>query len=313
MSAEEDLREPAATLGTTRDEVIGALRRMLPRLDGAAGGDVLPFGIADLDARLPGGGLALGALHEIAPETTADRPAALGFAVALAGRLPGRAPVFVVETPRGLAGLGALSAHGFAGLGLDPARLVLVSAADDRDGLWAVEEALHSGGPAGILAALGGAVDLKASQRLQRAAAGSGRPLLLLRTAGVVGTSVAMTRWRIAAAPAARDPFGLVAAWRWRVRLERCRNGRLGAWLLERDPVPPVLGAGEGEIPQGDILRGDVLRGDVSQTETLRTEILEGESGEVDHAAHRFRLAAALADPAVAERPLEDGSGAAAS
>lgn len=305
-----------------RDEVVGALRRLLPRLDGAMGGGVLPFGLADLDSRLPGGGLALGALHEIGPETAADAPAALGFAVALAGRLPGPAPVFVVETPRGLAGLGAVSAHGFAGLGLDPARLVLVSAADDREGLWAVEEALRSGGPAGVLAALGSALDLKASQRLQRAAAGMGRPLFLLRTAGGAGTSVAMTRWRIAAAPAARDPFGLVAAWRWRVRLERCRNGRLGSWLLECEPRPhagPCPARGEvGSRPErreaGPGSDGLAAGLGCTLVETgLGPAGLEGEDGEVDHAAHRFRLAAALADPALAERPLEDGGKAAAS
>jgi protein ImuA len=44
-----------------------------------------------------------------------------------------------------------------------------------------------------------------------------------------------MTRWRIGAAAAARDRFGLITRWQWRVKLERCRNGRPGEWLVEFD------------------------------------------------------------------------------
>jgi protein ImuA len=52
-----------------------------------------------------------------------------------------------------------------------------------------------------------------------------------------MGSSAAATRWRIRAAKAARDRFGLPAQWRWQLRLERCRNGRMGEWLVEWDHV----------------------------------------------------------------------------
>jgi hypothetical protein len=47
---------------------IEELRERLQRLEGAAGRRrlVLPFGIKAIDRHLPGGGLALGALHEVA-------------------------------------------------------------------------------------------------------------------------------------------------------------------------------------------------------------------------------------------------------
>jgi protein ImuA len=64
-------------------------------------------------------------------------------------------------------------------------------------------------------------------------AAAHGTPLLLLRASGTTGTSAAARRWRIAAAPAARDRFGSSAHWRWHATLERCRNGRPGQWLIE--------------------------------------------------------------------------------
>ena len=47
---------------------IEALRERIRRLEGAAGRRrlVLPFGIKEIDRYLPEGGLALGALHEVA-------------------------------------------------------------------------------------------------------------------------------------------------------------------------------------------------------------------------------------------------------
>src|SRR5882672_9398854 len=77
----------------TRAEVIGQLRHLLPRLEGIADdAPVLAFGIPGLDRHLPQGGLALGALHEVLPETTGDLPSAFGFVAALLGRMPPGGP-----------------------------------------------------------------------------------------------------------------------------------------------------------------------------------------------------------------------------
>lgn len=229
------------------------MRRQLPQMEGVrADGRALPFGLPILDAHLPLGGLAFGALHEVAPEAAGDLPAAFGFMAALLGRMPPRGPVLLVTSRRGLADWGRPHGHGLNALGLDPARVILVEARQERQALWAMEEALRSGAPVAVAGVVGMGLDLKASQRLQLAARNSGLPLLLLWPAAATGASAAATRWRIGAAEAARDRFGLIAGWRWRVRLERCRNGRPGEWLVEWD-----------------------------------------------HVAHRFSLAAAMADPAL--------------
>lgn len=197
-----------------------------------------PFGLAALDTHFPQGGLPLGALHEIAPRTTADIAAAFGFTTALLGRMAAadrtQGPVLIVTGPNSVDEQGLPYGHGLHRLGLDPARLLLVTTQDDRQTQWALEEALRSALPAavaGVIETLG----FRTSQRLQLAAENAGRPLLLLRPSGIAGTSVAMTRWRIGAAAAARDHFGLITRWRWRVTLERCRNGRPGEWLVEFD------------------------------------------------------------------------------
>jgi protein ImuA len=224
--------------GRNRAAVVDALRRLLPRLESAAATTrTLPFGLAPLDAHLPHGGLTVGALHEVAPLEPGDMPAAFGFLVALLARFaPSTRPLLFVAPSHALAEHGRPHGHGLAQLGLDPARLILVETRNEKQASWALEEALRSIVPAAV-GGMATRLDLKASQRLQLTAGEAGLPLLLLRPAQAVGeeASAAATRWRIGAAEAARDRFGLVERTRWNVRLERCRNGRPGDWLVEFD------------------------------------------------------------------------------
>ncbi|WP_234906976.1 hypothetical protein [Rhizobium rhizogenes] len=54
---------------------IESLRAQIEKIEGRGRRvqSVLPFGISDIDSRLPGSGLALGALHEIAGGGTRRR------------------------------------------------------------------------------------------------------------------------------------------------------------------------------------------------------------------------------------------------
>jgi protein ImuA len=249
---------PRPLAGRNRAAIVEELRHLLPRLESIGGAArVLAFGLDALDGHLPHGGLATDALHEVAPQQHGDTPAAFGFLVALLARfLPehdpekwtpvfgkdhaptNKRPLLFVASPRALADHGRPHGHGLRQLGLDPARLILVETRNDKQTLWAMEEALRSRVPA----AVGGAIvrlDLKSSQRLHLAAGDAGLPLVLLRPAQADvrerDASAAATRWRIGTAEAARDRHGLLTRTRWRARLERCRNGRPGDWLLEFD------------------------------------------------------------------------------
>jgi protein ImuA len=215
-----------------RAEIVDELRRLLAQQGVAAEARPLPFGLPAIDDHLPQGGLAGGALHEVVPETRDDIPAAFGFVAATLSRIRPGAPLFLVTSPCGLATFGRPYGHGLNSLGLDPARVILVAAPNATQALWAMEEALHSGVPAAV-AGMIGKLDFRASQRLHIAAGETGRLLLLLRPPGMA--SVAVTRWRVAAERVARDRFGLIARWRWQLKLERCRNGRPGQWIVEFD------------------------------------------------------------------------------
>jgi len=253
----------------SRAAVAEELRRLLPKLEGVRPVSSIPFGLSAIDRHLPQGGLSGGALHEIVPEAGAT-PAAFGFLSALLARISFPAafssahshtrPLLLVLPVYGLRDYGRPHGHGLNAFGLPPHRLILVETAHRRDTLWAMEEAMHARAVAAIAGVID-QIDLKTSQRLQLAATDCGLPLFLLRPAELLEASAASTRWRVGTAPAARDRFGLIAHARWRLSLERCRNGRTGEWMVE-----------------------------------------------YDHVAHRFSLAAALADPAVSRRADETGS-----
>lgn len=233
---------------------IDDLRRLLPLLEGDALARAnLPFGIPAIDGHLPRGGLPLGALHEVRAVDFVALPAAFGFSLALLGRIDRRKPLILIAG-RSLAEHGRIYYHGLAALGVNPERLIWVAPRDRRQVLWAMETSLRSGIPAAVIAMVAEGLHLHDSQRLQLAAKTAGIPLVLVSARKAARSNVAVTRWAIDAAPAGRDRFGLIAQARWRVKLERCRNGRPGEWLVEWN-----------------------------------------------HAAYRFRLAAALADPALPE------------
>ena len=239
----------AQSVMRNRAAVAEELRRLLPKMERFRATRPIPFGLAAIDRYLPQGGLACGALHEVVPDEGAT-PAAFGFLAALLARLSGTHPLFLVLPTYGLRDYGRPHSHGLNALGLDPSRLILAETAHRKDTLWAMEEALRSRAPAAV-AGIIDQLDLKTSQRLHLAATDCGLPLFLLRPAKILEASAAATRWRVGPAPAARDRFGLITRARWRLKLERCRNGRAGEWMVE-----------------------------------------------YDHVAHRFSLAAALADPA---------------
>jgi protein ImuA len=241
------------------------LRTELARLDrrSSDGRGVRPLGLAAIDRALPGGGLARGCLHELQGEP--GQAAALGFAVALLGRL-------LADGGHGLwiGPQDELFGPGLAELGLPPERLLVVRARPRAARLWALEEALHSPGLVAALAEVD-RLSLIQSRRLQLAAEARGVCALLLRPAAAgLSPSVALTRWRItplrseapvgwlpgppaAGSPKRRAPTALGAP-RWQVELIRCRGGQTGAWRVEwqgqswhevADPVPLAADAAD--------------------------------------------------------------------
>ncbi len=85
MNINRALAEPdALSVARNRAAVVEELRRLLPGIEDLP--TALPFGLAAIDSHLPQGGLACGGLHEVVPEAGATA-AAFGFLAAILAHL----------------------------------------------------------------------------------------------------------------------------------------------------------------------------------------------------------------------------------
>ena len=199
------------------------------RIENGPGGSLqaLPLGIAAIDAAL-GGGLARGALHEIAAPSEAHLTATTGFVL----RLVSSCRLLWIAEDMALIESGAPYGPGLDAFGLALERLLTVAATRPHDLLWAMEEALRCRAIGAVIGELRhGEIDMVAMRRLSLAATESGALALLLRAAPANEASTAATRWIVGAAPsaAAHGP----GSPRFATRLIRNRRGPLGSWILE--------------------------------------------------------------------------------
>jgi protein ImuA len=236
----------AERISLLRQEIAGAA--VVPA--GAARARV-PLGETRLD-RLLAGGLASGALYEITSAAPGDAPAAAGFALALAARcaFDRNAPLIWIGEDFAGCEQGALYGPGLALHGIDPAALVLVHAANAKDALWAMEEALKCRTAAAVIGEIFSAklYDLTASRRLVLAAQKHGTTGLLCLAGPVRAealSSSAETRFEIRARPSAhlasaagRTPVPGLAA--FDMRLAKARAGP-GGFFPDREKFHPVL------------------------------------------------------------------------
>ncbi|MEI5680464.1 ImuA family protein [Mesorhizobium sp. CCNWLW179-1] len=194
---------------------------------------VLPFGVAAMDARLPGNGLALGALHEVAGggNGAIDGAAAALFVAGIAARTKGKI-LWCITRPD-------LFAPALAQAGLPPDRVIYVEAGDEKAVLACFEEGLRHGGLGAAIAEVAH-LTMTASRRLQLAAEASGTLAIALRrwrrqteAADFGQPTAAVTRWRISVLPSTPLPVPGVGRARWLVELIRARAGESADFELE--------------------------------------------------------------------------------
>lgn len=243
----------AAQRGRADAGVLDDLRAAIARIErhgtavAAPAGAVLPFGHPDLDSCLSGGGLALGALHEVTgsgPDVEHGAAAALFIAGVLA-RLPGLV-LWVLERRD-------LFAPALAGVGLHPMRVLYAEAGRPASVLLVMEEGLRHRGLAGVVGEVSGRLTLTASRRLQLAAEASGVVAFAIRRSrrhddpALTESSAAVTRWRVGALPSgpalpfAPDVPGLGQVC-WRLDLVRARGGEPRSWVVEMCDAQGRLG-----------------------------------------------------------------------
>jgi protein ImuA len=223
---------------SARMSALAALRGQIERIETAEAAhhrDRVALGHPEADHALQGG-LARAAIHEVFCEGR-QGTAATGFVTGLAGRVTARRPLLWVRQDFSAMEAGALSMSGFAELGLDPRRVVMVRAADVESALRTSADALACDALGAVVLELWGETrqfDLVASRKLTLAAQASGVTGLLLRMAAQPLPSTAETRWMLRAAHS--PPGAMWSAWgapRFDAELVRNRHGPVGRWIME--------------------------------------------------------------------------------
>ena len=187
------------------------------------------LGHADADSVL-GGGLLLGALHEI----FARDASASGFTACAAQRARGAKKMLWIVQDFSALEHGVLAPTGFAQLGIDPSHLLLLRAATAEDALRAGVDALSCSGLGAVILEIAGnpkVLDLVASRRLLLAAQQKNVTAFLLRQGATSEPSAAQTRWEIRSGRSIpTDDWGMP---RFEAALVRNRQGETGHWVME--------------------------------------------------------------------------------
>lgn len=207
--------------------VLDDLRERIAHLEGSSArrANILPFGIPDMDDRLPGGGLAYATIHEVSGggTDTVNGAAAALFAAGIAARTKGKI-LWCLTRPD-------LFFPALAQAGLHPDRVIFCETSREEDVLAACEEGLGFGGFGCVVGELV-RLPMTASRRLQLAAErGKSMGLVVRRwrrqsEAKDYGQPTASTtRWRVSVLPSEPLPVAGVGRARWLAELMRVKAG----------------------------------------------------------------------------------------
>lgn len=221
----------APITAVSKAELLRTLRGKIKHLEGFKMdpcGASLQFGVPEIDQSFPDGSMPLGAAHEFISDSPENTAATSSFIAAMLSRLnQSSGTVLWISKSK------TLYAPGLLPFGLDPNRVVFIHVGNDRQALWAIEEALRAKGLMAVVGEIGNA-DMTATRRLQLAVEKSGTTGFLLRVPKREHSSVCVGRWRIQHITS-EETKGLpgVGNARWRVDLEKVRHGQPGQWDLE--------------------------------------------------------------------------------
>jgi protein ImuA len=215
--------------------VVADLRDRIRHFDGRAQREraVLPFGVPEIDDRLPGGGLALASLHEVCGggNDAVEGAAAMLFAAGIAARTKGQVRWCLTRPD--------LFAPALAQAGLSPGRVIYVEASDEKSLLLCFEEGLRHGGLGAVVAEVA-RLSMTASRRLQLAAEAGGTLGLAVRrfrhtreVTILTQPSAAVTRWRVSVRPSVPLPVPGIGRAPWLLELTRCRAGEAAEFEVE--------------------------------------------------------------------------------
>lgn len=213
-----------------KKETISRLRRDILRWQGLkpAEGQADRIGLGPVESAFPNGVFPFGSIHEFISYTPEQTAASSGFmAGLLASLINGGACLWISRSL-------TLFPPSLKFFGIEPHQVLFVYLRQEKEVLWAMEEALKCEGLSAVVCELQ-EVDFIQSRRLQLAVEKSGVTGLVLRNnPRYRGATACAARWHIKPIPSLLEE-GLpgVGFPRWNVELLKVRNGSPGSWLVE--------------------------------------------------------------------------------
>ncbi len=215
-----------------KSDIIAQLQKEILPLQGfrqSTAGTAVNVGWGRIDNAFPNGTFPSGAVHEFLCSGSENGAASGGFIAGLiAALMQNRGACVWISCSR------TMFPPALKNFGIDPDRVIFVDLQNERDVLWAMEEALKCGALSAVVGELQ-EISFSTSRRLQLAVEQSRVTGFIFRqNPRNLNTTACVSRWRITSLPSeTEDGLPGLGFPRWNVELLKVRNGRPGSWQVE--------------------------------------------------------------------------------
>jgi protein ImuA len=213
-------------------DIISELQGSILRLQGFKPGgsnSLLDSRLGSIRDAFPNSTFPLGAVHEFLSERKEDTSASVGFITGILSALIGKSGAAMwISSSR------TLFPPALKSFGIDPERFIFIDLKNERDVIWAMDEALKCGALSAVVGEIQ-KISFTESRRLQLAVEKSQVSGFIVRKdLRNLETSACVSRWKITSLPSERiDDLPGVGFPKWRVELLRIRNGKPGVWDIQ--------------------------------------------------------------------------------
>lgn len=217
-------------MNTSKADILAQLQKDILPLQGykhAAGNIGFDAGLGFIKHVFPNASFPLGAIHEFFCNGEEDVSASGGFIAGIVSAIMQKGGVCLWISSSKMIFPPALKSFG-----LEPDKIIFIYIKEEKEILWAMEEALKCEGLAAVIAEVS-EISFMASRRLQLAVEQSRVTGFIIRRRPKNLATACITRWKITPLPAAQeDGLPGIGFPQWNAALLRVRNGMPGMWQL---------------------------------------------------------------------------------
>lgn len=214
----------------SKTDILKNLQSEILRMEGfkASRSAALDVGLGAMRASFPNASFPLGAVHEFLSPQREDSASSSGFIAGLSASLMGIQGVTLwISAAR------TLFPPALTSFGLVPERFIFLDLKNEKEVLWAMDEALKCGALAAVVGEMR-ELDFTVSRRLQLAVEQSKVTGFVMRSNyRKVQPTACVSRWSITSLPSDSEKnLPGVGFPTWHVELMKMRNGKPGAWNI---------------------------------------------------------------------------------